>query len=85
MLIHVTRSLPDAPLSDAEANASVAGLAGALVSMVKARPADTPETLPAASVARAVSVCAPAVSVLLVIVQAPEPSAVALPSSVLPS
>ena len=85
VLTRVRRSLPDTPLSDAAASASVAGLAGALVSMVKAKSLDTPETLPAASVARAVSVCAPSASVLLVIVQAPEPSAVALPRTVAPS
>ena len=85
VLTRVRRSLPDAPLSDAEASASIAGLAGAAVSMVSTSAAEAALALPAGSVALAVNVCAPSVNVAQVNDQRPEASALALPSSVPPS
>src|ERR1700710_2077682 len=57
---------------------------GAVVSIVTPRPDDATEPLPAGSVAFAVRVWGPAVSVELVIDQSP-PVATAVPSTVVPS
>src|SRR5205823_2990041 len=62
----------------------VDGAAGAAVSMVTLRAADV-VLLPAASVALAVMLCVPSLNVLLVMLQFPLPSAVVVPSTVLPS
>jgi hypothetical protein len=63
---------------------AAAVIVGAVVSMVTASPADAAPTLPAVSVALAVSVWAPCPSVFEVIDQLP-PVAVAVPSTVVPS
>src|SRR3954447_13923485 len=57
---------------------------GAAVSMVTLRAAEV-VLLPAASVALAVMLCVPPLNVLLVMLQFPLPSAVVVPSTVLPS
>src|SRR5437588_500300 len=62
----------------------VVGAVGAAVSMVTLRAADV-VLLPAASVALAVMLCVPSLNVLLVMLQLPLPSAVVVPSTVLPS
>ena len=85
VVLRVTPSLLEAPLSDAAASTGAAGTAGALVSTVIARPPDAALALPAVSVALAVSVCAPSASGELTIVHWPLASAVALPRSVAPS
>ena len=61
------------------------GATGADVSIVTESAGEAVLTLPAASLALTVRVCAPAVSVLEVMLQLPEPSAVAVPSTVEPS
>ena len=58
---------------------------GAVVSTVMAKPADATLVLPAVSVTLVVRVCAPSLRVLDVMLQLPEPSAVAVPSTVVPS
>ena len=85
VVTRVIASLADEPLSDAAARIGALGAFGAVVSTVIASAFDASLTLPAASVARAVSVCAPSASVLLAIVQWPAASAVALPRTLLPS
>ena len=62
-----------------------ATLLGAVRSIVTATLLEAALTLPAASVALAVSVCAPSLNVDDVMLQLPEPFAVAVPSTVVPS
>ena len=73
------------PVSEPDARSAAFGAAGAKVSMVTVRAADAALVLPAASVALVVNVWLPALSVLDVMLQLPEPSAVAVPSTVVPS
>ena len=73
------------PESDALARSGALGAEGAVVSIVTVRPVDAAPVLPAASVTLALSVCAPSVSALVVMLQLPEPSAVVVPSRVVPS
>ena len=62
------------------------GSAGGVVSIVRLKLADDTLVLPAASVAWAVKLCAPVASVVLsTILQLPVPSAVPVPTSVVPS
>ena len=58
---------------------------GAVRSIVTATLLEAALTLPAVSVALAVSVCAPSLNVDDVMLQLPEPSAVAVPNKVVPS
>ena len=58
---------------------------GATVSTVSAKLSETGETLPAASVALAVRVCAPSAKLLKVRLNIPELSATPVPRTVLPS
>ncbi len=81
----VIPSLLDVPVSLPEPKAGAPGVPGALVSTVTDSPDETLETLPAASVTLAVMVWLPADRVELVIDQLPVPSAVAVPSTVVPS
>ena len=76
----VILSVSDSPVSDPAARSGADGAAGLPVSIEIARPADAAETLPAASVAVIVIVCAPSLSVEAVMLQLPLPSAVALPT-----
>ena len=73
------------PESEALARSGAPGAEGAVVSIVTARAVDATPVLPAASVTLALSVCAPSVSALVVMLQLPEPSAVVVPSRVVPS
>ena len=73
------------PASEPLAKSGAPGAEGAVVSIVTVRPADAALVLPAASVTFVVKVCAPLVRVLDVMLQLPEPSAVAVPSRVVPS
>ncbi len=73
------------PESEALARSGVPEAAGAVVSMVTVKAAEATPVLPAASVTLVVSVCVPLLSVLDVMLQLPEPSAVAVPSTVVPS
>jgi len=61
----------------------ITGLTGAVVSIVRLRPEDA-VVLPAASVAFAVCICVPSASELAVILHTPEPSAFAVPNTVVP-
>jgi len=79
----VTLSVLDAPESDAAWRSGALG-AAAVPSMVTARLGEGPLRLPAASDCLAFSIWVPAASVELVIVQLPEESAVAVPSTVVP-
>ena len=72
------------PESDAVARSAVPAADGAVVSTVTVRLADAAPVLPAESVTLVVSVCAPLANVLDVMLQLPEPSAVAVPSTVVP-
>ena len=74
---------PTLPLSFE--NEVMLGAAGAVVSMVTLSAVDAAPVLPAASVAVAVRLCAPSRSDAVVKLQAPEPLATTLPSSVAPS
>ena len=65
--------------------AAIVGATGATVSTVTLLAAEAALTLPAASVAVAVRLCVALPSVPVVKLQAPEPLAVAAPSSVAPS
>ena len=76
-------SVLETPLSEAATRSGVPPV-GAMVSTVTARPAEATLVLPARSVCLAVSVWLPPDSVELVIDQLPEPSAVVLPSTVVP-
>ena len=69
------------PVSLEAVRSGALGAAGLVVSMVTARPVDAAPVLPAASVAVAVSVLVPAVSVPVVNDQSPDPSAVAVPTA----
>ena len=73
------------PESEAVLRSGALGADGAVVSIVNVRPVDAAPVLPAASVTLALSVCAPSVNALVVMLQLPEPSAVVVPSSVVPS
>ena len=64
--------------ADGVTGAVITGAVGAVASIVTASPVEATETLPAASVAFAVSVAAPAESVPVVALQAPETLAVTL-------
>ena len=72
------------PESDALARSAAPAADGAVVSIVTVRLADAELVLPAASVTLVVRVWSPALSVLDVMLQLPEPSAVAVPSTVVP-
>ena len=74
---------PTVPVSGE--NEAIVGVTGATVSTVTLVAAEAALTLPAASVAVAVRLCAPLARVPVVKLQAPEPLAVAVPSSVAPS
>ena len=80
----VTLSALSVPLSSAAARSRPVGAAGGVASTVMARAADAAPTLPAASVALAVIDRAPAASVTSRL-NAPEASAVVVPSEVVPS
>ena len=68
------------------AGVTITGAAGAIESIVTSTWFDAPLTLPAASVAVAVKLCAPSASGAAgVKVQSPDPSAVVVPSAVTPS
>src|SRR5207253_2202554 len=79
----VMLSVLDEPESVAAVMSGADG-AAAVVSIVTARPAEAALVLPAMSVCLAVRVWLPLDSVELVIDQLPEPSAVAVPSTVVP-
>ena len=83
--ILVMLSLFEAPLSLALAKSTWPGAAGAVVSIVTANAADAVDSLPAVSLALTLRLWLPSLKLLLVIVQLPPPSAVALPSTVVPS
>ena len=81
----VLPSLLETPVSLAAASVGAAGLAGDVLSIVTSILAEVLLTLPAVSLVLAVRVCVPSLSMELVIDQLPEPSAVVVPSTVLPS
>lgn len=76
----VMLSVLELPVSLPADRSGVLGALGAAVSMVTERAEDAAELLPAASVAVAVILWLPAAKVEAVILQLPEPSAVALPT-----
>ncbi len=76
----VMLSVSDNPVSLAAARSGVPGASGAVVSMVTVRAEEAAEVLPAASVAVAVMLLTPSVSVAVVMLQLPAPSAVAVPA-----
>src|SRR5260370_26175709 len=76
-------SVFDEPVSVAAVRSGADG-AAAVVSIVTTRPAEAALVLPAISVCLAVSVWLPLDNVVLVIDQLPEPSAVAVPRTVVP-
>ena len=80
----VMPSMLDDPVSEAALRAGVDGATGAEVSIVTDVTAEATPTLPAASVAFAVMLCAPLPSAELVMLQLP-PVATALPICVVPS
>ena len=81
-LLPVTPSLALAPVSVAAVSAIPVGIAGAAVSTVKLRGVAAALTLPAVSVAVALTVCAPSISgVATLYCQTPLPSAVVLPTA----
>ena len=80
----VMKSVDELPLSAEKALVAMV-VVGAVASMVTDKPVDATLVLPAASVALAVSVWEPALSVLLVIDQLPLPSAFVVPTDVVPS
>src|SRR6195952_5916394 len=71
----VMLSVLDAPVSDDASRSGAPGATGAAVSMVTASAAEAVLTLPARSVAFALTACTPFANVLLVIDQAPPASA----------
>ncbi len=73
------------PASEPLVKSGAPGVEGAVASIVTVRPADAALVLPAASVTLVVNVCVPLVNVLDVMLQLPEPSAVVVPSNVVPS
>ena len=73
------------PVSLAGSRLALAGVLGAVVSIVTASALEAALVLPATSVALAVTECTPWLKVELVIDQAPFVSAVALPRAVVPS
>src|SRR5439155_25671124 len=77
-------SVVELPVSEAAIRSGVDG-AGAVVSIVTDKAADSAFTFPAMSVAVAVMLCAPCVRVDAMTDQLPEPSAAALPIWVVPS
>ena len=79
----VTSSLCEAPLSDAAVRTGAPG-AAAEVSIVITNPAEATLVLPAISVWTAVIVWLPAPGAALLTVQLPEPSAMPVPSTVVP-
>ena len=86
VVTRVSLSLADEPLSDAAARTGASGEFGAVVSTLIVSAFDASLAFPALSVALAVSACAPSAKVVvLVIVQRPAPSAVALPRTAAPS
>jgi len=85
VVVLVRSSLLLVPLSSALLKSGVPGALGAVVSIVISKLLEALLTLPAVSVTLAVSVCAPSLKVVLVILQLPLPSAVVVPSTVLPS
>ena len=84
VVMRVTRSLLEAPLSLAAAKTGAAGAMGAVVSMVIANASEAVLVLPATSVAVTVIACSPLASALLVIFHMP-PVATVEPSTVVPS
>ena len=72
------------PESEVLARSGAFDAEGAVVSIVTVRLADAALVFPAASVALVVKVCVPLVKVLEVMLQLPELSAVAVPSTVVP-
>ena len=80
----VMLSVLDAPLSEAAIRSGADGALGGVVSIVIDNAVDARLTFPAASVAFTVMLCTPCARVELVIVQLPEPFAVALPIWVVP-
>ena len=80
----VIRSVAEIPVSGVMI-ASIAGAAGAVVSIVTGSAVDASDTFPATSVALAVMLWLPSPSVLVATVQAPLPSAVAVARTVVPS
>ena len=80
----VRLSVLELPLSLVAVKSGAPGAAGAVVSMMTLRAAEV-VLLPAASVALAVMLCVPSLNALLVMLQLPLPSAVVVPSTVLPS
>src|SRR5207253_3018160 len=74
-----------APESEAVARSGLVGAAGAALSIVTDRPPEAAPVLPAASVAVAVIVWLPEASVEAVMLQSPVPSALPLPTTVVPS
>ena len=73
-----------APESEALARSGVPDADGAAVSIVTDRPVEAGPVFPAASVSLVVRVCVPLLSVLEVMLQLPELSAVAVPNTVVP-
>ncbi len=82
LLVMLSVLLP--PESEALAKSGVPEEPGAVVSMVTVRPVEAAPVLPEVSVTLVVSVCSPSLSVLEVMLQWPEPSAVAVPRTVVP-
>ena len=85
VVLLVALSVLDVPLSVRFVMSTALGAAGAVASIVTVRLLDATPVLPAVSVALVVRVWLPAVKALLVMDQLPEPSAVAVPNSVVPS
>ena len=81
----VTLSVFDAPLSDAGVRSGADGAAGATVSIVTAKAAEGALTLPAVSVSVVVSVWLPFPRAVLVMLQVPPAVATPLPTGVVPS
>ena len=84
VLMFVMLSVFDEPLSLALVRSGVE-MFGKVVSIVIGRGAEAVPTFPAASLARAVMLCMPLESALEVMVQFPRPSAVVVPTGVVPS
>ena len=85
VLLLVMLSVLLVPLSELANTSRPVGALGAVVSIVTESEEDAPLSLPAASLALTVSVWLPPASVLAVMVQLPEPSAVVVPRTVVPS
>ena len=77
--------MPSPPTPVSEAKPVMTGAAGAAVSTVTTRAGEAALTLPAASVAVALKLCAPSARAAVAKLQAPAPFAVTVPSDVAPS